>query len=1018
MNHIFIGLGGTGGKALRELRKIIYLDRGIEPEYLNGPYLEFIHVDTTDQMMHKGDPQWTVQGQDLQLPPSGQVHLRGGTLKDILENPTQYPNIAPWIGSPKSWQGLSNEAINDEVGGQKRRLGRFLLAINSGVFMETLTAQVNKLQTRSGEEDVIFHVVTGLAGGTGSGILIDVLAQIRQKYFTGGTQSRFKLLAYCLLPERDTSWDTGNYHANGYAALLELNAFSIGRYEPFNILEKGQRMRLIEPFSGAYIFSRRNENGTVLNVNDEVPGLIGDFLFQKTVAMPAGGWEELMRMENAENGNRNAEMDPDDLLPERSTRFLSFGIKRLIYPKDEIKEYIMYALGLSIILQLRYNNWVKFQGYLEEAADGVWVQDIASPELQSRLQFSKQHLTLARRIEGMKESEHWVNFEKEWSEVIPNIKIIARKSNRSGRADELSKLAREQFEIKFRGRGVEKFFEDAHRSVDQHAQRILASIETYLFDSFFQGTKGIHDLLEYLKAIQRELEKILNSFQTDIGEFESTITQQEGKFGEEGRLYASVRGWPFWVRWRRQRKHFANYSMALQQFYIAKTKFHAFTFGENLLKTVLRKVNLLYQEVSNISDSLQKAEDYFRSSMSHRCQDNFNPDDIPETAFKSPVLKFYFPDQVQEAVREVLKEDSFIKGITTVARTNLYQHIEKRERFKEIREKINYGELITKIESVCREKAEGFSNAGPVSSGMQLMESDVIDALKNRFEFHPNQMQEFFRKFIEYSGLYAVFNPVEMNKTGPGIKGAQQQTSAFAVLIPRSQDQSDFIEKIKKTVQRERPSTIPQVHFIETHSRSNEICMMSIRNLFPLRYLEDLEYLRKRYESLLASDSKREDKVIHSENDLHHFPSLFAPTEIDLVERKVAYQNEHEYLILLSLALDILKEEPESQDLEGGYYFIEEDDEGHIIRMEFMGKDFRSMKSALNPSWTDLLSKAIDSELPSRGDFTESVRGSLKSKVGELVEQIHLENKWHDKHKEALQLNNSKNTAYKRLGGS
>ena len=45
-NHLIIGLGGTGGKVLRELRKRVYEEfRSNDPEH--GVFLDYVYVDSS-----------------------------------------------------------------------------------------------------------------------------------------------------------------------------------------------------------------------------------------------------------------------------------------------------------------------------------------------------------------------------------------------------------------------------------------------------------------------------------------------------------------------------------------------------------------------------------------------------------------------------------------------------------------------------------------------------------------------------------------------------------------------------------------------------------------------------------------------------------------------------------------------------------------------------------------------------------------------------------------------------------
>ena len=118
-----------------------------------------------------------------------------------------------------------------------------------------------------------FHVCCGLAGGTGSGSLIDVIAQIRDT-FRGS--KHFKILVYALLPDTfpNPTWDTGKYHASGYAALSELNAISVARYKPTDVTgRKLQPLEPIDPFNGCYVFSNENDNGLTVDVDKQLPSV-------------------------------------------------------------------------------------------------------------------------------------------------------------------------------------------------------------------------------------------------------------------------------------------------------------------------------------------------------------------------------------------------------------------------------------------------------------------------------------------------------------------------------------------------------------------------------------------------------------------------------------------------------------------------------------------------------------------------------------------------------------------------
>src|SRR5262249_15221378 len=160
-------------------------------------------------------------------------------------------------------------------------LGRLLFACRVAEFRRKMQQLAREMQAGL-KTPVTFHVCCSLAGGTGGGWVIDAVSQIRVLY--PGKEHR--ILIYGFLPEREPAANRSgeNYHANGYAALLELNALSAGSFRPHDLSGESEdrRLELEDPFNACYLFSDENSSdGNRLDADREIPDFVAAFLYQK-----------------------------------------------------------------------------------------------------------------------------------------------------------------------------------------------------------------------------------------------------------------------------------------------------------------------------------------------------------------------------------------------------------------------------------------------------------------------------------------------------------------------------------------------------------------------------------------------------------------------------------------------------------------------------------------------------------------------------------------------------------------
>ena len=207
LNHILIGLGGTGGKVLKAFRKRIFQDYSTAEERSKLP-IGYVYVDSTREMMGLGDQSFRVMGQDASFSESEFVNIKKVDLNAIADSLSSYPGLKGIVPNLSVVRSLGSVG---DAAGQKRRAGRILFAASSGMYISTLRAQYSKTKKISGNDSLQIHIFTGLAGGTGSGSIIDVIAQTRKEYPDAN------IVVYAMIPELDipSGCEAGRYHQNG-----------------------------------------------------------------------------------------------------------------------------------------------------------------------------------------------------------------------------------------------------------------------------------------------------------------------------------------------------------------------------------------------------------------------------------------------------------------------------------------------------------------------------------------------------------------------------------------------------------------------------------------------------------------------------------------------------------------------------------------------------------------------------------------------------------------------------------
>lgn len=995
-SHLIIGLGGTGGRVIRSLRRVLYQEYRENMDNPSGDgwntSLEYLYADTSQDVMNED---WKVLGHDVRLPDGNLIRLRGADLKHRLENLQAYPGIRPWIGDRDVWNTvLSGMQVAGAVGGQKRRLGRFLFACGVDSFNSALKTQCRSLQRRSRDNDVTFHILCGLAGGTGGGCLIDVITQIRKEYpFEKRPEGDLnRIILYTLLPEKTPrdGWDTGNYHANGYAALLELNALSVGRYRPHDVAaeiidpDTGTAARLHHdvPFNGCYVFSNENENGKIItDIAGDFPEIIANFLYQKIIAVKGLPWKELKDMEDAENGDGTPESEGG--LPARSLRFLTFGIKRIAVPEKEIKEYLTYNYARQVLLHFKYNHWEDTQGFINTPQNTEFMEYVAQDETRRQWLLTDEHLGLSEGILPQeRKNKKWNPITDEWQTVIPRMVNFVKENKHKERwLDELANQCQDRFEGTFRGMGVKPFYHAKLEARTDHAREIRRHVERDLFDEWKNGTKSMEDISSVVDALIsdtdarfREIDQKLERLNKKIEDEQRNIEVNKETWPNIGILSEHLR--------KKHDKVLDAQSLCYERYYNMRTRIEAWKFARQLIPIIVIEFRNLKTEVDTCVSVVNQAYVDFEDRILARIKDN----EEESEKLRQELYRFYDQDLVKEVNRRWITDAKVQKAQTSEARTALLGELGQAPTFGLFGQRISKESLIEKLELVCEQRVE-VQHDNLQDTQEKLFNQSIVSKLEDRYGGSTNDLRNFVEEIVAYAGNYVSFDSAQVG-LGAARDGIFKRNLSVISSMPEKQaDRTGFQQLLHETIDQSYQGT---PSFVFSDVNPYEIVFVRMANLFPLRYVTQVKHLKERYEAKLVTGGAQKRLEVHTEGDGTQFPSIFQPTQEELHERDQLQRDAAIPYLLFGKALKLFVESKNPKTGANTLHLPVFDEFGANTQNIDLGSDLNYAADNLPFEHIEIIKSRVDAMIQDEFAFADKKKelmGRLASELKEIIAQ-------------------------------
>lgn len=394
---------------------------------------------------------------------------------------------------------ILNSKTLTEGAGQVRAISRlaFDTALRAGK-MEQLHEAIQdlyKLEEGRSEQALRVIIVSSLAGGTGSGLILPVALYIKNYLATHFRQSANITRGFFILPEVFDEVITGqaernSLRSNAYATLRELDAFLMkGDATLPDMYEQSVKMEFprvgsvgydeynLRPYDFCFLFDAQNSEGSKLNSFNQYLDHAANCIYAQSIG-------PMNKRSNSSEDNTIRR-----LCAERGrNRYAGAGSSMLIYPVEDVKEYI----ALNWAKESVSKQWLVFDNMYKELckrnatmrSQGLSVQDAnpATNYIDTVESMAKNNDPFARSIVNactVFDEDGITKKAEKWDEYVYALKEKISRDESSGQHD-LDTQKQQALNLIGElegGKDSWEAYQDAYREIEKYKAMIIRRCE-------------------------------------------------------------------------------------------------------------------------------------------------------------------------------------------------------------------------------------------------------------------------------------------------------------------------------------------------------------------------------------------------------------------------------------------------------------------------------------------------------------------------------------------------------------
>ncbi|MFP5514209.1 MAG: tubulin-like doman-containing protein [Alphaproteobacteria bacterium] len=370
---LIIGLGGTGKQVLLNLRRMFY-DQFGEPTLPHVATL-WIDTDVSNRTADGAEMDFLLKEVEFDSREKQSVQLQANELENYYEHEESFPHIFSWFDASLKKHGLITDGA-----GQIRSFGRLAFFRHYEDIMAKVRHCIESMRQASDHSELIDRygirldrkntdvwIVLSLAGGTGSGMFLDMAFALKHLNKT------LRIRGMLVLPSVFSNDVENAIYGNSYAALMELEHYTYAKQTAGEAsmreaarfpaawtraqFDKGDSVQG-PPFDTAYLIGNepRSSSGS-LALGDK--GALSDMLAEVLFVEYSGTVESLASSWRSARSNMSSALTSvvrypqsargQTIIDEFSCRYASLGLAKLHVPINRIATIVRHRLAADLV---------------------------------------------------------------------------------------------------------------------------------------------------------------------------------------------------------------------------------------------------------------------------------------------------------------------------------------------------------------------------------------------------------------------------------------------------------------------------------------------------------------------------------------------------------------------------------------------------------------------------------------------------------------------------------------------